>query len=61
MADPLPPLLPQVLNELRLLCTLEHNCLVPLLDAFYLDGEVARADRKKRTEAPLKQPSVCHQ
>ena len=30
----------QVLNELRVLCTLEHACLVPLFDAFYLDGSV---------------------
>ncbi len=30
----------QMLNELRLLCSLEHACLVPLFDAFYLDGHV---------------------
>jgi mitogen-activated protein kinase kinase 1 len=30
----------QVLNELRVLCALEHACLVPLFDAFYLDGNV---------------------
>ncbi len=30
----------QVLNELRVLCSLEHACLVPLLDAFYQDGNI---------------------
>lgn len=30
----------QMLNELRALSSFDHPCLVPLLDAFYLDGSV---------------------
>lgn len=30
----------QVLNELRVLCAIEHPQLVPLFDAFYLEGHV---------------------
>ena len=33
----------QMLNELRLLCTLDHPCIVPLFDAFFLDGSIQLA------------------